>query len=609
MTFYYSIKQMRRSPFKSLLFFLLIGLCAFFLALGGALWYMGSSGLQNFDELYTTIGTVEQKYEGTRAASAWDPETQQYEYFSGGYYGEWIRDDVLDFDGADYILKPRQRPYFGAYIENLYDGIGSPNMGIVEAEPLETGPMYPSLPMRVVRVLEGTMQEGEIFYLCDHQSVEPDTLEAGRTYVMQLSMFGTAHGGHAPEGEGVPEYQLYPGIASDQYTLDMEPVYDPVTEEDRWYDEVTDGFYETERGKRWLAISSYQDYDMRTIPVQPTDGTCLLMHFYTGEAQITEGRDITEEEYEEGAKVCLIPEMLAMRLGLEPGDQLNLPLYYADFSKSVGDAFLLGGRGGVSVYLLNAEGEVYQVFNEQEYEVVGIYTAEDKGSGSYTAGENEVVIPWNALPENCWADNIAGAGPMKGATTSFQIPNGTIEEFREKWEALGIDDLEIRFYDMGYSQLQEGLETRRLMSAAFLISGCVMAVLILCFFSNLFITGQRERIAVERLMGRTKRQCAASILAGMLILSAAGCIAGSAAGWLVSGAAAENVGDTLEFDRTFSDSATANTEPVSEGKEAGPAVPCVTGAALMAAAVITASGYVERTLKKEPLRILGEIEE
>ena len=130
--------------------------------------------------------------------------------------------------------------------------------------------------------------------------------------MMQLSMFGMTHGPNAPDGEQVLEYQLSSGIASTQYTIDMEPVYDPVTEEERWYDEVTDGFYETERGKRWLALSSYQDYSMRTIPVQPVDGTELLMHFYNGEAQITEGRDITEKEYAEGAKVCLIPE--------KPGD-------------------------------------------------------------------------------------------------------------------------------------------------------------------------------------------------------------------------------------------------------------------------------------------------
>ena len=331
-------------------------------------------------------------------------------------------------------MKPRQRPYFGAYIEDLYHGIGSADMGVVEATPLKTGAMYPSLPMRVTRVLEGTMQEGEIFYLCDHQSEEPAILESGKTYVMQLSMFGTAHGPNVQAGEQTMEYLLSSGIASTQYTIDMESVYDPVTEEDRWYDEVTDGFYETERGKRWLALSSYQDYSMRTIPVQPTDGTKLLMYFYNGEAQITEGRDITEEEYEDGAKVCLIPEMLAMRLGKKVGDTLALPLYYADYSRAVGDAFMLGTRSHVSVNLLNAEGEIYQIFNEQEYEIVGLYTAEDKGSGSYSAGEYEVVIPWNAVPENCWEDNIAGAGPMKGADTSFQILNGTVEEFRERME-------------------------------------------------------------------------------------------------------------------------------------------------------------------------------
>lgn len=242
---------MARSPLKSVLFFFLIGVCAFFLALGGSFWYMGSDDLQNFDEKYTTIGTVEQKYEGTARRSYWDPEAEDYEYYSGGYYGEWIDEDVLDFEGADYILKPRQRPFFGAYIENLYDGIGSPDMGTVEATPVETGAMYPSLLMRVVRTIDGTMAEGELFYLCDHQDPEPDVLEAGKTYVMQIQMRTFAHGPAVKEGEEVTEYWLAPGITSTQYTLDNEQVYDPVNEEERYYDEVTDGFYETERGKRW----------------------------------------------------------------------------------------------------------------------------------------------------------------------------------------------------------------------------------------------------------------------------------------------------------------------------------------------------------------------
>lgn len=608
MMFCYSIKQMLRSPLKSIMFFLLIGICAFFLALGSSFWYMGNDSLQNFDEKFITIGTVEQKYEGTTTREVWDSEIQSYEYYNAEYYGEWLDEDVLDFEGADYMIKPRQRPYFGAYIEDLYDGIGSPNMSTVEASPVETGEMYPSLLMRVVRTIDGTMEEGELFYLCDHKNPEPDILEAGKTYVMQIQMSSYAHGPSVKEGEEEPEYRLAPGITSSQYTIDKEEVFDPVNEEGRYYDEVTEGFYETERGKRWLNLAAFQDLEMHTIPVQPTDGTLLLMHFYNGEAKITEGRDITEEEYGRGEKVCLIPENLAIQLGVETGDKLSLPLYYADYSASVGDASLLSG-GGRYLMILNAEGEIYDVFNEQEYEIVGVYKAEDRGSGSYSAGKNEVVIPWNALPENCWKDNIVGVAPMTGATTSFRIPNGTIGEFQKKWEEQGIDDLEIRFYDMGYTQLQESLENRKLMSVVLLVSGCTMAVMILCFFSNLFITGQRERIAAERLMGRTKRMCAVSVLTGLLLLSAAGCAAGSAAGWIASEKAAQNTGDTLEFDRAYSDDAVADIEPAEDLEAPGAALPCATGALLLAASAAVSAAYMRRTLKKEPLQMLGETEE
>ena len=61
MTFYYSMKQMLRSPLKSFLFFLLIGVSAFFLALGGNLWNMSRTAIQEFEKIFTTIGTVEQE--------------------------------------------------------------------------------------------------------------------------------------------------------------------------------------------------------------------------------------------------------------------------------------------------------------------------------------------------------------------------------------------------------------------------------------------------------------------------------------------------------------------------------------------------------------------
>lgn len=74
MTFYYSVKQMFRSPLKSFLFFLLMGVSAFFLVLGGNLWNMSKTAIQKFEEIFTTVGTVEQAKKEVKLRGIWDAE-------------------------------------------------------------------------------------------------------------------------------------------------------------------------------------------------------------------------------------------------------------------------------------------------------------------------------------------------------------------------------------------------------------------------------------------------------------------------------------------------------------------------------------------------------
>lgn len=611
MTFYYSMKQMFRSPLKSFLFFLLIGVSAFFLALGGNLWNMSQTAIQEFEKIFTTIGTVEQVKKETVVEARWEADKKAYSYSRIGTYGEAIDEDVLDFEGANYLQEPRQRPFFGAYIKELYEGGGVDWTIRVEVTPLQTEVADHSVQMRIVKVLEGAVNQGDIVYVCDHFNPESIKFEAGKTYIMELWRYGFVHGTPAENNDTEErpfEYLLAGGIQSRQYTIDGEHIYDPVNEEPV-FDEVTEGFYETERGKRWLLTAQTQDFQMHTIPVQPTDGTKLLMPFYQEDVVISEGRDITEEEYKQGEKVCMIPDILAMQLKKTVGDDFLLPLYFADYSISPAETFLIGGGGGGFNYI-NAAGELYSVFNEQEYKIVGIYTVQKKDSGSYGIGRNQVVIPWNAVPENCWKDNILAFLPMRGETTSFQIPNGTIQEYQKLWEKQGIDDLKITFYDKGYTQLKEGIDNRKMMSWIFLISGCAMAVMILLFFSNLFITGQQKRIAVERLMGKTKKQCASSILSGILVIVAVASILGSIAGWKATEAAAKKADTAITFDTTFSSGSISSTEK-AEAKWTNPSIllAFATGGGLILAAFVITSCYMRENLKKEPLQLLGKLEE
>ncbi len=613
MTVYYSMKQMLRSPLKSILFLLLAGISAFLLALGGNLWKINRAMMEEFENIFTTVGTVEQKIDHVEINKRWDAKTGYY-YWQMGVIGERIPNSVMDFEGAGYILEAKQRPNFGALVDQKVGG-DRYAFTVVEATPVESGTADESFPMRAQKVLSGdefVMKEGDIFYICDHYLEEPRHFEAGTTYIMMLNYCGFVHGTkveHIAPEEYVPEYFPESSVASYQYTMEGKRVYDAVAEaeEDGDIDVVTEGFYETERGKRWLELAKSRDIQFYTVPVMPTDKTELLMPFYWKDAQITKGRDITEEEYTEGKPVCLLSSALALLLRKEVGDRLMLPLYCADYSRMPEKAMWI-------LSILNAEGEIYPVFDEQEYEIVGIYTTTPASVNGYELCEQQVIIPWNAVPEDSWADNIAGRGPMRGINTSFQIPNGTIEDFMAAWEKQGVEGLEIRFYDNGYTHLQTGLESRRLMSVIFLASGSVLAVMILCFFANLFITGQQQRIAVERLLGQTKRQCAVSILTGFFVLAALGAAAGSAAGWMSTDQAVKAAEKTAEFDTTFSNAVIAQTDTEEvdipeAGQKSDPGTAAAAGIGILLAAVLIGSGFMRQALRKEPLQILGELEE
>ena len=73
------------------------------------------------------------------------------------------------------------------------------------------------------------------------------------------------------------------------------------------------------------------------MPVLPTNGTHLLLPFYNGLANITEGEDITPEEYANGERVCLVSENFAKMNGIAVGDALSLPLYSANYQSAPRD--------------------------------------------------------------------------------------------------------------------------------------------------------------------------------------------------------------------------------------------------------------------------------
>lgn len=114
-----SIRQIRRTPLRSALFLVLVCLSASLLTLGVALYLIGEANMKRLEEVFVTIGLVSQSPDGTTEGRNWDAENQKYTDYKMSVYNEIISPDVLRFDGANYILPPKHRPYYGAYDPSL----------------------------------------------------------------------------------------------------------------------------------------------------------------------------------------------------------------------------------------------------------------------------------------------------------------------------------------------------------------------------------------------------------------------------------------------------------------------------------------------------------
>lgn len=550
-----SLIRLVRTPIKTVLFFLLLGFTVALVCAGGNLWKLCGDNLERFETIFTTIGTVEQRPERVELEAIWEADKGEYRYYNSRVYGETVSVDVLDFEDAGYLSGPEQRAYYEAMPQDYqlredYEGGGGQAM-IIEASPLEDCVPAGPVKIEVKRVLYSNYPVNTSpLYLCDHNTEHPQTLYADKTYLMALAD-GWTHEWKEKGAAAIFEYSPLNGPESTQTDADGNRMPTDLT--GNWIVELTPGFYESEEGQAWLRLC--EDYELRgwgeTFPVTATENLNLIMAFYTGDAYIAEGETFSEEDYAQGNKVCLVPERFAFRNRLKVGDSLHLALRYANYSQSPNI-----GRGEGR---LTAEGEVYEAFEDSEYEIKGTYAVgvvSTEGDWGYMLERNEVFIPTASI-KNSNENNIAAYGPMKGYTTAFQIPNGSasIEKYKALWEAQGVDNVEITFYDGGYTKLEGGLKNMRNMSLLLLATGIVSAVCIVIFFCHLFIAKQKKRTAIERSLGMTKGQCLRSLLIGILLIALAGSAAGAFAGQVFAGRAAAGMEQTETFSTLFSNGA------------------------------------------------------
>lgn len=619
-----SVKQMLRTPVRTALFFLLLTFGTLLLTLGTVLFIRNQQTAASYDEQFITIGTVRQKADSFSQSLVWDAAGKDYSIRRTAQYDSYLTAEELMIPGAEYVAGPEQRAYYGSwvpeYVTSSQAELSVSNGMAVEFSPLEDCLPDESVQIRITKVLGGSAgMENAVFFFCDHENPEPDMLYKDKTYAAWIGYsYFQAHGktyeaekASSPMIEGRLEYVPF-SLGSGLYQPDGSRVTDEFQNGQTIF-EVTEDFYETDAGKRLLAFTETEGYVLHTQPVTGTNKTCLLPAFYQGESYLLEGRDISEEEYRDGSRVCLAPRSFMENNGLSLGDTVTVRLFYTNTRRNAGSDFMLdGGRAGYTV--IDAEGSQLEPFEISEYTVVGIYDTRN-GAGNYTrrSGADELIVPMNSI-ESGVGYNLVGCGPMTDATASFQIKNGTIEEFQKLWAEHGTEDLEITFYDMGYTQLQAGIENMRNLSLFFLTAGIILTVLLLLFFGHLFITKQAARTAIERSLGMSSSQCRRSLLSGILLLICLGSLCGGAGGALLSRNLSAGQSGTGYYDSAYSVGTAGNEENTLtelQGKDSAAGGKWAAGLCVIFTVVLGAGiSLIEmnRSLKREPMEMLEKLQ-
>ena len=607
-----SLKQLLRTPVKTVLFFLLMTAATALLVLGANLWAQTQAQMDAVEKQFTTLGTVEQKPNRTQMRTGWDAADEAYYSESEPVYDSVISADVLDFDGANYLKAPEKRPYYLADLQGLAvrDGGTALFYPVVEFTPVETA--VPDHPIKayVQRFLypeaENQNSEYEI-YVCDHWTENPAPLTAGKTYVAYTNVIVNHH----ENAKSSIEYAL---IATEHSTQCDAGGY--LLESDmqtRTFDEVTAGFYETERGEYWLELSKALSMWDTTAPVLPVTDTALLPSFHDRTVYVREGRTFSAEDLENGAAVCLVSEEFARKNGLSIGDKVELPLYGVNEKDSPHMTFG-DGSGLRSFSLLNAQNRAYTPFWTAEYEIIGTYYSVGtygKPAGSIEMALNLFLIPASSVKAD-FADNIVDSGPMQRATTSFQIQNGTIDDYMAAYNrnvpAEIRENLEIAFDDNGYSQIIGGLLNMRYVAIILFAAGLLSALAILVLLLYFFIVKQKKRTAIERSLGMSKNQCRMSLVSGVVVMSAVAVILGTVCSSMLFDKV-QTLDLTGQSEHTFSTeySLWARDENAveTEDTENTGVLKVVIPAAMILLTVGLSVILVNRNLKQEPIELLS----
>lgn len=251
---------------------------------------------------------------------------------------------------------------------------------------------------------------------------------------------------------------------------------------------------DSEEGAIWKAALECTEINNHAFAVIGVDKMDYLGEFSLKRSQIVEGRDFTQEERENGMRVCIVHELMAHNAGLQIGDTITLNLYSTDNNLPY-QSFRSDGYG-----ILNPSASFYfgttPFADTAEYTIVGIYRGEkwpNLKEDPYAFSANTVFVPKSSVQtamEEC--DSII--------FNTLVLENGKIEEFHELARKSGFAG-RFKYNDQNYSTIAANFHNYEALGRQMLAIGAVLYTVLLLLFLLLYPGLQKNNVVTMQSLG------------------------------------------------------------------------------------------------------------
>ena len=304
-------------------------------------------------------------------------------------------------------------------------------------------------------------------------------------YILPFPEIGSNRGGEVPsnqEGEqnGIPYWYPTPGLLP-------------------WVCEYTGTVAEylsSDAGRVWREeILPLCQINQESAAVILTDSIESMYSFNTGNNELLSGRFFTEEEYAEGADVCVVSAAYAQLNDLQLGDTIQIDYYDSDSGLSWNSASESKESYRSRNYMTPDDAiDVYK-----EYTIVGLYTGARFGFGAYQVNGDTIFVPKASVPHAEDYEEVSDS-----LLNSFVLKNGTAEEFEQYMEQQELGD-QFLYFDQEFDSMQESLDALETNAMRLMMVGVGVLVLACALF--LFLNFRRMKATVRgaRLLGRSSK--------------------------------------------------------------------------------------------------------